>query len=226
MVTLDLTYLQSNDATVLQLTDAAGTYHVVDNPGGWETGGATNPDVADIVAEADTTLGKHHLYLDVIVTDSSDTDTTYDQINLYDHDSTGPFATAADLVWEFDAANFVSGGVAMGTDEDELVNGVYDITLSLLDASTGVAVTTALNEKILVDGKVRIKVYTALRNIPEVYDDLDENYPTQLKEFDDMLKALFKYGLFRGMLANISNATQSEVINTLEALERLTVNDT
>jgi hypothetical protein len=151
----------------------------------------------------------------------------YDQINLYDHDTSGPFAVASDLVWTFTPADFIAtvAGTPMGAATDELVNGIYEITLSLLDANTDVAAATALNEKILVDGAVRKRVYHALRDIPDSYDDIEETEPTETGDFIEIKQALLKYGLFRGMLANVSNATISEVINTLDTLERLTVND-
>jgi len=220
---LDLIYLQSNDATILQLTDDTGIYDVVTNPTGW---GAPNPVVTDIVASTDVTPNKYHLLLDVSVTDSSSTTIVYDQINLYDHDSTGPFADVGDLIWEFDAADFVFSGTPMGTDEDELTNGIYELTYTLVDADDHDTIQNEFIESILIDGDVRIKVYNSLRNISEYYDDIEETEITTTKEFSNILNTLFKYGLFRGMLANVSNATKSEVINILGSLEVLTINDT
>ena len=45
---LSYSIAERNDNLVITLTDDTDTYHAVDNPGGWETGAATNPDPADI----------------------------------------------------------------------------------------------------------------------------------------------------------------------------------
>ena len=97
---LSLGYSQSNDATTLTITDTAGTYVVTDNETGW---GSPNEVVTDIVAGSDVINAgtETHLLLTVTVTDKTGTATVYDEINLYDHDSTGPFADASDLTWDF-----------------------------------------------------------------------------------------------------------------------------
>ena len=94
-VALDLTYAQSNDAETLTLTDAAGTYHVVDNPDGW---GDSPELVTNIVATTDvTTASKYHLVLDIVVTDKNGTETTYSNIDCYA--VAGPFTDASDLIF-------------------------------------------------------------------------------------------------------------------------------
>lgn len=226
---LALTFLQENDATGLQITDATGTTETGTTTGwGVVSGQAPNPATdlyTDIVASATTTAAKWHLKLDVTVTTSDGTSTTYDQIDLYDLDSTGPFIAVGDLVWLIDPADLVSGGTAMGAATDELVDGIYDITYSLLDAATDAVEEDVLETSILVDGKVRVKVYDVLRQIQSIYDCTNEEEPIYNLEYRDILVALLKYGMFKGMIANVSNSNETEILNILNTLERLTIND-
>jgi len=227
---LALSFLEKNDNTGLQLTDDTGTT-ATGTTTGWGVASSLAPNpatdvVTDIVAAAVTTAEKWHLQLDVTVTTSDGTETTYDQIDLHDLDSTGPFATVADLVWVIDPADLVSSGTAMGAATDELVDGIYDITYSLWDAPTDTTTEeSVLETSILVDGKVRVKVYDVLRQIQSIYDCTNEEEPIYNPAFRDVLVALLKYGMFRGMIANVSDGNQTEIQNILDTLERLTIND-
>lgn len=218
---LSISYLEQNDNLALQITDEAGTYLVTDNEGGW---GSPNEDVTDIVASTTTTAGKYHLTLDVTYTGSDAVTVTYDQINLYDHNG-GAFADASDLVWTLDAADLISGGVAMGTDEDEILDGKYDFVYQLVDADNNSNVVDSYSESILIDGVVRVKVYDQLREIPTIYDSTEDFLPIYHHQYRDILVALLKKGMFDGMLANVSTARADEVLDTLDIIERLTVND-
>jgi len=226
---LALTFIQENDNTGLQVTDNTGET-ATGTATGWGvvSGLAPNPATdlyTDIVASATTTAEKWHLKLEVDVTISDGTITTYDQIDLYDFDTTGPFAAVTDLTWIIDPADLVSDGTAMGAATDELVDGIYDITYSLLDAPTDLIVEDSLETSILVDGKVRVKVYDVLRQISTIYNCTNEEQPVYNSEFREILVALLKYGMFRGMIANLSDGNTTEILNILDTLERLTIND-
>jgi len=202
---LSLAILQENDNTGLQLTDSTGTT---------ATGTATGWGVVAVEQNPPAT---------VVVTDIvEDSDV---QINLYDFDSTGPFADETELVWVLDPADLVSGGTAMGLADDELLDGIYDITYSLVDNSDHPTIENALETKILVDGKVRVKVYDVLRQIQSIYDCTNEDEPIYNPEYKDILVALLKYGMFRGMIANVCDSNETEILNILDTLERLTIND-
>lgn len=226
---LAISALQENDNTGLQLTDATGETSTGTTTGwGVVSGEAPTPatdDYEDIIASDETTAEKWHLKLDVTVTTSDGTSTTYDQIDLFDLDSTGDFATVGALVWVIDAADLVSGGVAMGEATDELVDGIYDITYSLLDAATDTVEEAVLETKILVDGKVRVKVYDVLRQISTIYTNTHQDLPVFDDDFKDILIALLKYGMFKSMIANVSDGNTTKILNILDTLERLTIND-
>lgn len=227
---LSLSILEENDNTGLQITDATGTTATGTATGWGVTAVEQNPPatvvVTDIVAGSDvTTASKWHLLLDVIVTTSDGTSTTYDQINLYDLDTTGPFADNTELVWVIDPSDLVSDSEAMGESTDELVDGIYYITYSLVDNAAHGTIEDAFSVTILVDGKVRVKVYDVIRQIQSIYNCTNEEQPIYNKEFRDVLVALLKYGIFRGLLANLSSGNTTEILNILDTLERLTTND-
>ena len=226
---LALSFLEKNDNTGLQITDATGETATGTTTGwGVVSGQAPNPATdlyTDIVGSATTTAEKWHLKLDVTVVTSDGTSTTYDQIDLYDLDSTGPFAAVGDLVWVIDPADLVSGGTAMGDSDDELVDGIYTFTYTLLDAPTDAIQEDVLETSVLIDGKVRVKVYDVIRQIQSIYDCTNEEEPIYNPDYRDILVALLKYGMFRSMVANVTDANTTKILNILDTLERLTIND-
>ena len=213
-LSLGLSYEQSNNAVTLTLTDTTGVYNVATNPGGWESGGATNPDVTDIVASTVTTAGKYHLKLDVIVTDKAGTATTYDQIDLYDHNG-GAFADAGDLIFQFTAADFIESSTGMGDNTDKLTDGVYNITYTLIDAPTDTTITDSIEQDILIDGEVRIDVYNKLRQVSVDYDNEnnDKSY--------DIMEALLDYTYLLGIGASTDTSQIEELYTQLYTLDKL-----
>ena len=213
---LDLEYSQSNDATTLTLTDDAGTYHVVDNADGWETGGATNLDPSDIVISTDVVNAgtEYHLLLDVVVTDKNGTETTYDQINLYDQNG-GAFTDASDLTWDLTPADFEEGGAAMGVATDKLDDGVYELVYQLVDNDDHASVKATFSEDILVDGDVRIDVYNKLRQITVDYD-FEANDTSR-----DVMEALLAYSYLQAIEASSAVAMTEELINMLYTVDKL-----
>lgn len=208
---LSLSISQSNDATYLTVTDDTGVYDAVTNDTGW---GAPNEVVTDIVADTTTTALKIHLLLDIIVTDKNGDSTTYDTINLYDHDTTGPFADVTDLTWVINASDLVSSSTAMGLSTDRLTDGVWDITYTAQDANTGVAIDT-YSVSNLIDGNIRADVYDALREITRQYDD---NINDESKE---IMESLLKYAFLQSINAAASVSEQDELVNMLWTLDKL-----
>ena len=226
---LQLLFLQENDNTGLQLTDDTGETSTGTTTGwGVVSGEAPTPatdDYADIITSAATTAAKWHLKLDVIYTGSDGTEITYDQLDLFDLDTTGPFAVVGDLVWVLEPSDLSVSGDAQGSSGDEFLDGIYDFTYTLLDAPTDAIEEDKLEESILVDGKVRVKTYDVIRQISSIYDCTNEEEPIYNPKYRDVLLALLKYGLFRSMIANVSDGNQTEIENILDTIERLTIND-
>lgn len=231
---VSLSYLQSSDNTKIQITDTTGTYDVADNADGWGDPNPISPFVVatDIVQSTDVTAGHVHLLMDITHTDSSNVVTAFDQLNMYDvalaHDVTFTgFATTADLVWEISAADLLVAGTALGTETTELPDGFWTFTYTIAtsDSVAHADYYYILSEGTFVDGIVRTKVYSVLRQIPNIYEyRMAANY-TYNPDFEDILDALEKYAIFKGMLANISDATDEDVLNVLYTLEQLTIND-
>ena len=118
---LDLSFSieERNDNLRITLTDTTGTYDAGSNATGW---GAPNLAVTDITA----TGGAQPLELSVKITTSDGTETTYDDIDLYTE--FGAPTLPSDLVFALDCSMFISEGTALGTDEDEFPDGVYEFT--------------------------------------------------------------------------------------------------
>lgn len=230
-LSLVVSYVQSNDNTTIKFTDDTGVYDVGTNPGGW---GAPNIVVTDIVEEADTTGAKVHLQLDVTYTNSSNTTTTFEEINLYDlaldHDPLfAGFATVADLEWEFTAADFIDAvtGVALGIATSELPDGFWTFHYEAVDANDETVHydTAGITEGAFIDGIVRNAMYDALRDVPQIYEyKMSPNYLYN-PDFEEILDTLEKYAIFRGMLANISDSTDEDVLDILYTLEQMIAND-
>lgn len=200
---ISLTLEERNDNKALIFTDNSGTYHAVDNPTGW---GTPNVNVTDIDGVT------HTLFLKVSITDSTNTTTVYDPIDLYTE--FGPFTTAADLVFTIDASMLISGTVALGTSDDELPDGIYDI-IYILDE--GLGTETSFTEDYLLDGVVRVSSYELLRELPV-------KYLTKNLNFNNYLNTSLASSYLRAMTSSAYTAKREELINQLNTLKRLLTN--
>jgi len=222
-ITLELAYLEANDAATLQLSDVTGETALTD----WTVGGNISYDDIDGVVGA----GTYNLTLDIDITTSDGTTTSYDTIDMYDIflSALGPAYTYPDdFVFELNSTHLLETGVAIGTATDELPDGIYEFTYTILDQATGLpddTIAPVLVESVLIDGQVRIKVYDALREIGVKYDCVGMEIPVDCTIWADMMDAIFKYTLFYNMISNVSEATESDVLTMLTTLENLTVND-
>ena len=220
---LDLEYSQSNDGKTITLTDSAGTYNNPDNTDGW---GDPNPRsgfiIADhVVASTDTTdygagTERYHLLLDVTMTDKNGLVTTFDQINLYDHNG-GAFATAAELTWDFTIDHFLVSTVATMTDNegDRITDGIFEITYQVVENHDHNEVAATITERVLVDGDVRFDVYNKLRQIP-VYYDYEARDTSR-----EVMEALFAYSMLQSLEASSAVAMTEELVNILWTLNKL-----
>lgn len=229
-LTLDLSYSQWNDATTLVLTDITTNWD--DNDDGDVD--VTDPDELydDNGDEVAGTM--YSLELDIVVNTSDGSSTTYDTIDLTALSAPGTtpdkaFTDQDEMVYEVTADILESDGVAMGDSGDMLVDGVYKITYTLYSDPwseiAGKAVVDQLVEYILVDGQIRIKVCDQLRLANTIYEQTNEDDPIYSRAFEDILNAIQKYSIFLGMQSRVTLANQEEVLNSLDTLERLTVND-
>ena len=214
---LSISFAEANDNKSITITDTTGTYQSPDNETGW---GSPNIDVGDIVIDSDETNGKYHLLLTITITDSTGTATEYDEINLRDHNGAA-FSDATDLVFEINASHLLVTGTALGTNEDELPDGLYAIDYRIVDADYNDetnGITTADNYIVdttyLVYGVVKADVYDKLRQIPTDY--MCENCSSR-----DIMEAIFMYGYLKGIETSAYVAKQEELIVMLATLESI-----
>jgi len=202
---LDLSFSveERNDNLVLIITDTTGQYADPSNTGGWQEGAAINPDPADIDGVT------HTLELSVTITLSDGTSTTYDDIDLYDE--FGPFSDLNDLVFELDCSMFSSSGTALGTDEDEFPDGVYEFTYMYDQGLTAEDLETSTA---LIEGQVRNQVYEDLRAIPNTYDceDCKTKY---------ILDSILAKAWLDAIYSSAYVAQTEEILSNLSTLETL-----
>jgi hypothetical protein len=182
-LTPSLSYEERNDNKVLTFTDTT-----VD----W---GAPIPSAVTIIN------------LDVTITTSDGTETMYETIDLH---ALHGHATQAAMTWDVDASMLFVGTTPLGTDDDELPDGLWEITYTL-DTYVGAQTT------ILIDGKVRVAVYELLRTIPTIYNCSECKSKT-------ILDALYAYGLLNVLRSDAYVAKTEELISLLYVLERIVTN--
>jgi len=188
------TIVEQGDNKLLTITDSTGT-----GSDGWDG----TPDVTHI---NDST---NNLTLDITITLSDGTETTYDTIDLYTLNG-GGFTTTEDLVFELDCTDFTVSGVALGTSSDEFPDGVYDVTYAYQKATNNYHT----DYSILIDGQVKTDLYELLRTIPTEYE-CDYNHEREI------LDVIFMKGYYDAMLATAAIGRDEQVIEQLGVLEAL-----
>lgn len=191
-LTPTLSYEERNDNKLLTFTDTTAD---------WGVGG--NAVVTDVTV----------LTLSIEITTSDGTATTYDNIDLVDlfGDGAGPeFNNQAAMVFPIDASMIKDGGIAIGTSDDELPDGLWEITYTI-NATVGTP------ETIFIDGRVRVAVYELLRQIPTIYNCDECKSKT-------ILDALYAYGCLNVLRSDAYVAKSEELISLLYVLERIVTN--
>jgi hypothetical protein len=186
-IVLDLEYTERNDNKLLTLTDIST---------GWAT-----PAGGDI-----TTLS-----LQVSISTADNVTVDYDMINLVTKYNITAATTQSELVFQLDASDFTVSGTPLGTNVDQLPDGIYEFTYVL---DNGLVTAQILNDFQLVEGIVRNGVYNLMRKIPVLYN-CDECKSKQI------LDAIFAYGYLNSMRAGGYVAKTEELLDQLYVLERL-----
>ena len=206
---------QSNDATILKIVDGTGLYDSTTNVNGWraedEATLATLPKVSDINGTTRT------LYLDIVLTNSSKEEITYERLNLYE--LFGPFTDITDLSFNINATMLIADGLTLGDTTTPLLDGWYTLSYGFEDTSNTYDDVYS-DGSIFVDGNIRKAVYAKLRAIPysHTWDLFNKDY----KEWNTIVEPIYYYGLFTGMLSELSASRKTEILNILYTLERLT----
>jgi hypothetical protein len=195
---LAFTLAESGDAKTLTVTDSTGTGST-----GW---GGANPAVSSI----DSSSNK--LTLDIIITTSDGVETTYDQIDLHTEFLSHSHGDVTDLVFPITCANLKVSAAPIGTAEDQLPDGLYDIEYSW--SGTG---ANSIESVALIDGVIKKNLYELIRTIPTKYESQDC--------YDkDILDIIFAKGYYDALVATATVGREDDVINQLVVLERLLEN--
>jgi hypothetical protein len=195
MVTLTLGgIVQSSDSKILRVTDATTD---------WGDGG--NTAISSISALTPYTL-------QFTITTSDGIVTVYDAIDLFE--AFGPFTDETDLVFDITANLLISDSQALGTSDDELPDGWYEITYSF----NGGTVVTATSQ-VVIDGVIRNKIYDKVLTIPDSHEFT--LFSNSFNEWNNILFPLYYKGLFEGMLAEVSEARKDSILTIFSTLQRL-----
>ena len=204
---LDLSFsvVERNDNLRITITDTTGTYDAGSNAGGW---GAPNLVVGNITA----TGGAQPLELSITITTSNGTETTYDDIDLFTE--FGAPALPSDLVFALDCSMLISDGTALGTDEDEFPDGVYEFTY-IYDQGLGSEITEVVKQ--VIKGKVQNDVYYLLRAMATSYECTGCIN-------DGILLAIFTKTYLDSLDYVDLDARPTSALNQIYTLERLLIN--
>jgi len=212
------TKTQSNDSTTERILDNSGTYGVSGNTTGW---GSPNTEVTDITTVVDAIANDGiALTLTVTFTNPSDptTEVVYDVIDLCDE--FGTFSTEDDLVFDITPALLKVSGTAIGTSNTLLTDGWYQLDYSIKQYLSGsVSAVNTDTDYVLIDGQSRTTVYDLMRQVPYLHD-FDFSVRSNL-EWKTIIDPIYKWSLFQGMLSNLSIGRKSEILTTLDLINRL-----
>lgn len=198
-LTLSLSFQERNDNTAIIVTDTSGVTPVST---GW---GGSNISYTDI------DNATYSLTLDVMVTTSDFVETIYDTIDLYD--LAGPFAAYDDLTFTIDSTVLKVAGIAIGTEDDVLTDGVWKFNYTVTTLPNTTYSTT--ETEVLIDGVIKSEVYDMIRTIPTAYECLHDEIPREIKE------AMHAYSYLMAMESSAFTARLEELLNQLNVLERI-----
>lgn len=205
------TIVQSNDSTILTISDATGLYDVTTNPNGW---GTPNTDLSDIDGSTSD------LQLLITYTDSSLVTTEYDPIDFYDLNLAAP-TSVEDLVFNITCAELKVSGNAIGTEEDELPDGWYDIVYSISKNEVGGTGTSSSTTgyKLCVR-KVRNTIYNYFLSVP-YHNILAIKSKLYTPNLLDLSYPIYLVSLYEGINSNITEGNKNHILGELNELERL-----
>ena len=207
------TITQSKDASTITVPDATGVYDADSNATGW---GTPNTEVTEL--DGITT----QLTLQITVTTSDGTETAYDAINFFQHNGFIAPTSVTDLVFVLNPSHLLSGGIAMGDEDDQFVDGWYVFTYTINhdeDLGGGSSYTTSTYK--LIDGIVRGDIYNTFLNVP-YHTILSFKNRLYTPNTHDIYFPLYLAALFEGMNANVDESRKAEVLGHLQTLEDLT----
>jgi hypothetical protein len=131
-------------------------------------------------------------------------------------DSVAPeFNAQANMVFPITAALLKVSGVAIGTSDTELPDGLWAITYIINTGSDTTGGTK--QETIFIDGNVRVAVYELLRTLPTIYNCGECKSKT-------VLDALYAYGCLNILRSDAYVAKTEELISLLHVTERIVTN--
>lgn len=200
-LTLYLKFEEQNDAKAAVITDITGVTDSTD----WGVGSNINYTDIDNVT--------YGLTLDINITDSGGTTIAYDTIDLYSN--FGPFVDYEDLKFIITCALLKQSGAPIGTTDDTVPDGIWDITYNLV--TIGIS-TLSFNFDTLIPGVVEKAVYNKLRQISTTYacnEDCDSH---------EIREAMFAFSYLIGLNSSAYVAKTEELLNQLGTLERMVQN--
>jgi hypothetical protein len=199
---LTLSFEEQNDAKAIIVRDTTGT----EDSTAWDVG--LNPNFTEV----DNV--NYALYLTITITTPDNDPITYDTIDLYDE--FGPFVNYEDLTYTINASHLITNGEALGDADDDIPDGVWDITYTV--SEIGVA-TQDFTFTVFFSGVIQKEVYDKLRVIPTTYLCSDCNSR-------NIREAMFMYAYLVSLKSAAYLGKTEELLTQLAVLERMVINGT
>lgn len=184
---------QSNDAKLLTFTDNSATW---------------------VSQEALPTPGGNYLAFDIVIKKPDET-LNCDTITLI-----GPYATTADLVFEITCAELLVSGAAIGTSDDLLPDGIYEVTYSLYNSS-GTSLNT-YSTTLVILGQIEIDIANDFADVPHIWRQAELSL--QSDEVLALIQPLQKEAYYQAILAEPYQTRQTAILNIIDSLTAL-IND-
>ena len=184
---------QSNDAKLLTFTDDSSTW---------------------VSQEALPTPGGNYLTFDIIIKNPDETLTCN---TIYFR---GTYASTAELVFEISCAELLVNGVAIGTSDSLLPDGIYEVNYTLYNSSD-ISLNT-YNTTLVILGQIEIDIANDFADVPHVWRQAELSL--QSDEVLSLIRPLQKEAYYQAILAEPYQTRQTAILNIIDSLTAL-IND-
>lgn len=188
---------QSNDAKILSLSDNSTT---------WVTG-------SPVIPFPDYANNNYSIGIQIDIREP-DTTTVCDEITY-----PGPYTSMAEMVYEITCANLAVSSVAIGTADDMLPDGLYDVTYVLrLSGVIQYTYTTTL----VVLGQIKIDIANDFADVPNNWTRKELSLLSD--EILVLVNPLYKESNYEAIISNPYQADETKMLNIIDFLTSL-IND-
>ena len=183
---------QSNDAKLLTFTDASATW---------------------VSQEALPTPGSNYLTLDITLKLPDET-IVCDTITY-----PGPYTQTSQLVFEINCSDLLDNGAAIGTADDKLPDGIYEVTYSLFSPTDPATLLNSYTTTIIILGQIEIDKANDFTDVPHNWSR--KELSLQSDEVLALILPLQKEAYYQAMRAEPYETRETAILNIIDTLTAL-----